>query len=207
MGNVNVKDQLRPQGLSDFQVAKLTYDFQTFFDLNKDGYLSYKVSCFKFFMMLLVANLLYNYNTLSITLAERLFKKDDWNFWWRFSLPISIKHPATKDIYKFIYKIFVILFNLLLICYCFLNFLYSFGTIGRNPSSLMISFFILAIVFKSESIQQSTSVCKKYFYACWKSFYRIILCFARWPLILPHPSLFLFRIRDRGIFSSPCGGL
>lgn len=46
MGNVNIKDQLKPQGLSEFQIAKLTYDFQSFFDLNKDGYLSYKVSIF-----------------------------------------------------------------------------------------------------------------------------------------------------------------
>ena len=43
MGNVNVRMQKNKDALSGFQIAKLTFDFNTFFDLNKDGYLSYKV--------------------------------------------------------------------------------------------------------------------------------------------------------------------
>ncbi|XP_023349795.1 calexcitin-2 isoform X1 [Eurytemora carolleeae] len=42
MGNVNVRMQKNKDALSGFQIAKLTFDFNTFFDLNKDGYLSYK---------------------------------------------------------------------------------------------------------------------------------------------------------------------
>jgi hypothetical protein len=46
MGNVNVRGGGRSSSgdLSPFQRSKLTFDFNTFFDLNNDGYLSYKVS-------------------------------------------------------------------------------------------------------------------------------------------------------------------
>ena len=45
MGNVQVLSQNTNNGeLSDFQKNKLMFDFNTFFDLNNDGYLSYKVN-------------------------------------------------------------------------------------------------------------------------------------------------------------------
>ena len=43
MGNVNVSSGRSTSDLSQFQINKLTFDFNTFFDLNNDGYLSYKV--------------------------------------------------------------------------------------------------------------------------------------------------------------------
>ena len=44
MGNVQVLSQNTKNGeLTNFQKNKLLFDFNTFFDLNNDGYLSYKV--------------------------------------------------------------------------------------------------------------------------------------------------------------------
>ena len=44
MGNVQIlKQSQNSSALTDFQKNKLIFDFQTFFDLNNDGYLSYKV--------------------------------------------------------------------------------------------------------------------------------------------------------------------
>ena len=44
MGNVQVLSQNTNNGeLTEFQKNKLMFDFNTFFDLNNDGYLSYKV--------------------------------------------------------------------------------------------------------------------------------------------------------------------
>jgi len=42
MGNVSVVNQRKQTELSSFQISKLTFDFHTFFDLNHDGFLSYK---------------------------------------------------------------------------------------------------------------------------------------------------------------------
>ena len=45
MGNVQVLTQASNNGeLTQFQRNKLLFDFDTFFDLNNDGYLSYKVN-------------------------------------------------------------------------------------------------------------------------------------------------------------------
>ena len=45
MGNVQVLAQNKNDGdLTEFQKNKLIFEFNTFFDLNNDGYLSYKVS-------------------------------------------------------------------------------------------------------------------------------------------------------------------
>ena len=45
MGNVQVLSQNTNNGeLTEFQKNKLMFDFNTFFDLNNDGYLSYKVN-------------------------------------------------------------------------------------------------------------------------------------------------------------------
>ena len=43
MGNVQVLSQNNTGDLTQFQRNKLLFDFNTFFDLNNDGYLSYKV--------------------------------------------------------------------------------------------------------------------------------------------------------------------
>ena len=46
MGNVPLAAQIQGGGggaLTEFQKNKLTFDFNTFFDLNHDGFLSYKV--------------------------------------------------------------------------------------------------------------------------------------------------------------------
>ena len=43
MGNVPLHSQGGGE-LTEFQKNKLTFDFNTFFDLNHDGFLSYKVS-------------------------------------------------------------------------------------------------------------------------------------------------------------------
>jgi hypothetical protein len=51
MGNVSVIAGRSDTGeLSPFQVNKLTFDFNTFFDLNSDGYLSYKVNRNNFYL-------------------------------------------------------------------------------------------------------------------------------------------------------------
>ena len=45
MGNVQVLAQNSNNGdLTEFQKNKLLFDFNTFFDLNNDGFLSFKVS-------------------------------------------------------------------------------------------------------------------------------------------------------------------
>ena len=54
MGNVQVLAQNKNDGdLTEFQKNKLIFEFNTFFDLNNDGYLSYKVSiiCDKLFIV------------------------------------------------------------------------------------------------------------------------------------------------------------
>ena len=44
MGNVPLASQIQGGGeLTEFHKNKLTFDFNTFFDLNHDGFLSYKV--------------------------------------------------------------------------------------------------------------------------------------------------------------------
>ena len=43
MGNVQVLAQNNNGQLTEFQRNKILFDFNTFFDLNNDGYLSYKV--------------------------------------------------------------------------------------------------------------------------------------------------------------------
>ena len=43
MGNVPLHSQGGGGELTEFQKNKLTFDFNTFFDLNHDGFLSYKV--------------------------------------------------------------------------------------------------------------------------------------------------------------------
>ena len=43
MGNVQVLAQNNSGQLTEFQRNKILFDFNTFFDLNNDGYLSYKV--------------------------------------------------------------------------------------------------------------------------------------------------------------------
>ena len=44
MGNVQILKENQDNGaLTEFQKNKLIFDFNTFFDLNNDGYLSYKV--------------------------------------------------------------------------------------------------------------------------------------------------------------------
>jgi hypothetical protein len=51
MGNVSLIAGRSDTGeLSPFQVNKLTFDFNTFFDLNNDGYLSYKVNKNNFYL-------------------------------------------------------------------------------------------------------------------------------------------------------------
>jgi hypothetical protein len=51
MGNVSSIACRSDTGeLSPFQVNKLTFDFNTFFDLNNDGYLSYKVNKNNFYL-------------------------------------------------------------------------------------------------------------------------------------------------------------
>ena len=47
MGNVPLTSQIQSGGsLTEFQKNKLIFDFNTFFDLNHDGFLSYKVKSF-----------------------------------------------------------------------------------------------------------------------------------------------------------------
>ena len=48
MGNVQVLAQNNNGQLTEFQRNKILFDFNTFFDLNNDGYLSYKVVILQF---------------------------------------------------------------------------------------------------------------------------------------------------------------
>ena len=55
MGNVQVLSQNTNNGeLTEFQKNKLMFDFNTFFDLNNDGYLSYKVKRLSRLLILLI---------------------------------------------------------------------------------------------------------------------------------------------------------
>ena len=65
MGNVQVLSQNTNNGeLSEFQKNKLMFDFNTFFDLNNDGYLSYKVNI-EYLIKALVSSLYSNTSLLS----------------------------------------------------------------------------------------------------------------------------------------------